>query len=407
MAISCDPAALVKAAKCFTCLSKESLREIKVFLLCQIQQGLVTPGNFVFFPTANGIAATATWDAPPSGVTKTEVWTSDNGITYTLAASVAAPGNTRTIPGPLAPTDIIFMKIRYCNATMCGSFTQVLKVFGYASDWTTRVVGHGGAQPSQATVTSINNFLSSIYDSSIIGSMISVNVFAPDSLTAALTPLFIGTGGLDPWTNVNFVAGDLTVNGLKGNIAGGKVLDTGIVSTAVWNNTAGNINAGTQGGISAYNVDTGAGTTGFDISAAANLASGEIGLAIIFTPTVSNTFRFDFSNNGTLSLAVLNTGWTGFTSASRVSGSDMEAYKANSVTPFVNIGSNLTNGVGTAMPTVSFACFGFKTSGGVLTANSERRLSFAAIHFGMNATQTQNFFNAVQQLRVSFGGGFI
>lgn len=406
MAISCSPNDLAAAAKCFTCLSPVTLREIKTYLLCQLA-GLQAPANFIFFATVDGLSAKGTWATPPSGVTKTEVWVSTNGINFVLQANVVAPTAFFTMPAPLAPTDIIWMKVRYCTATMCGPFTDPQPVFGYTSDWTTRVQGHGGGAPSQANLNSINGFVWDLFKGSILGKMIAVNVFAPDNLVAALSPIFIGTGGLDPWTNVNFVAGDLTINGLKGNIAGGKVLDTGIVSTAVWNNTAGNINAATSGGISAYNFDTAGATTGFDISAAANLASGEIGLAIIFTPTAANTLFFDFADSATGRLAVLNTGWTGFTSCSRVGPADSEAYKANSVTPFANIGSDLNNRNGSAMPTVSFACFGYKTSGGVLTANSERRLSFAAIHFGLTATDTQNLFNAVQKLRVAFGGGFI
>lgn len=45
MAISCDPNSLAQAAKCFKCLSPATLKEVKVYLLCQIVANGGTSGG--------------------------------------------------------------------------------------------------------------------------------------------------------------------------------------------------------------------------------------------------------------------------------------------------------------------------------------------------------------------------
>jgi len=227
----------------------------------------------------------------------------------------------------------------------------------------------------------------------------------PDNLTAALTPLY-KTQGSDPWTNVNFVGGDLTVNGLTGN-ATTKVLDTGVVSTTAWQNAGNNIIAGTAGGISVYTFTVGTVSSGTDVGSSNNAPSGEIQLAVVFTPTADNHTYFDFTNQTNGRIAVANAGWKGFTSANRTTGTRSDVYIASSSTPFATLGTDVQNCVGNAMPVQSFCCHGFKSTTGTRTPNSDRTISFAALHIGLSSAQAQSLFNAVQALRTALGGGFV
>lgn len=49
-----------------------------------------------------GTALTVTWDSPPSQITSTNVYTSPDQITWTLAATVASPGTSSSVPPPAA-----------------------------------------------------------------------------------------------------------------------------------------------------------------------------------------------------------------------------------------------------------------------------------------------------------------
>jgi hypothetical protein len=122
---------------------------------------------------------------------------------------------------------------------------------------------------------------------------------------------------------------------------------------------------------------------------------------------VDNHTIFDFSNNSTGRITVLNAGFKGFLSANRTTGTRSDIYIASSGTPFATLGSDINTQVGNAMPTQSFCVHGFKTTAAVRTANSDRTLSFAALHIGLSSAQAQSLFNAVQALRTALGGGFV
>lgn len=100
-----------------------------------------------------------------------------------------------------------------------------------ATDWEMRVVANGGAQPSANTVVAMETLRLGCIAAGLTNKIHSLCVFVPDSLIAATTPLFKHFGS-DPWTNNNFLSGDLTVNGLKGN-GTTKSLDTGVKSKDV------------------------------------------------------------------------------------------------------------------------------------------------------------------------------
>lgn len=76
----------------------------------------------------NGANVDAGWNAPPAGVVSTELWTSSDGITFTKATTVAAPGVTASVAAPGAG-NTIYGQIRFCTATICGLFTAAQSVF--------------------------------------------------------------------------------------------------------------------------------------------------------------------------------------------------------------------------------------------------------------------------------------
>lgn len=410
MAISCDPSALVKAAKCFECIPRGSRRWVKNYLLCLLANSGQMTG-----PTATGLIAntqTSTlirlkWDTLPAGVTATNVYTSTDGVNFALVSTVNAPITVTNITDNAVVGQIQYIKIQWCVGSGCGAFSNVARIPGSVADWAARVITNGGAAPSSSTLTFLDTFWLSLNDNGLVSQMIAVMPIVPDNLIAALTPL-IKTAGNDPWTNSggNFVGGDLTINGLTGN-AGNKVLGTGIIATAVFQNSANSAVAGTTCGLSVYAFTVGTVASGFDVGAASNSPSGEMSISSLFTPTSANQTAFDAFNNSTGHLAFNNAGWKGFSSGNRTSGTAIALYIASSTQAFTQVASNNNSVIGNAMPTVQFAGMGYNSQTNVLTGNTDRTISFIAIHTGLTSAQAQNLFNAVQALRVAMGGGFV
>lgn len=105
-------------------------------------------------------------------------------------------------------------------------FAPFMMQFGGPTDWELRVLANGGAQPSQNTINCMETLRLGCISAGLTNKIYSLCVFVPDSLIAATTPLFKHFGA-DPWTNINFLVGDLTISGLVGN-GTTKVLDTAI-----------------------------------------------------------------------------------------------------------------------------------------------------------------------------------
>lgn len=274
----------------------------------------------------------------------------------------------------------------YSNSTCSASAIANAVV----NDWTNRVANNGGALPADATRTALVTFVSGLITDGLDTSMLSVMPFVPDNLTAALTPLYHVIGS-DPWVNHNFVSGNLTVNGLIGDSAT-KYLDSGINTTAlpsftsvafsVYNYTGDVAADGTWGAWAA--------SDGYDLF----LSSGNLVCSINYS--TAGAGRISFSSPS----------WAGFTIGSRVANNDLKLYTANSGTAFAQKASN-TAVVTDQRAAVNkvFNLYAYNNNG-TPSAYSGKRLSFFAVTSGFNATQAQNFYNRVQQLRVDLGGGF-
>lgn len=401
MAISCDPSSLVKAAKCFQCVPKSARRWVKNYLLCQIASSGVMSVPQATGLIGNTVSSTLIrlrWVPLPAGITSTNVYTSTDGVNFFPVTSVAAPGTGAFIAAGAVVGQIQYIKIQWCIGSRCGAFSSTVRVPGATADWASRVLANGGAATAANTLAALDAFWLNLNDNGLIANLVAVNVFAPDNLTAAITP-FIKSLGNDPWTNNNFVAGDLTINGLKGDAAT-KYLDCGFQPQNI---TDGGLNK-QDGGFAlycaeAYNVAT----------AADDFGSYNLGATVSTELSFSNganNLSWAGGNYGTSFVVASNAGpFLGFLLGTTKGAAPAHntLYKANSVTPWAQIATNAnTNGGLSPTNCVIFA----RNQNGVIAGFTSRRLSFAAAFRDMTSAQGQNLFNAVQTLRTSFGGGF-
>lgn len=256
--------------------------------------------------------------------------------------------------------------------------------------WIDNVANNGGPPPTDTTTTSINTFLNALDSCGVLSKILDLCVFVPDSLIAATTPLIAGTA--NPWTNHNFVSGDLGINGLTGN-GSSKFLEAGLVP-----NLAGPQFTTTSACLFFYAYT--ANTTALGTEIGANDTATD-------SAFVSN---FNFGGIGTLSdlhgsgprITVASPG-NGFYLASRIANNDNKIYFANSGTAWSAIANNALGS--SALPTAGYVIYGFNTNG-VVSQFSNSTLSCVGIAAGLTSAEGQCLYNAVQALRMALGGGF-
>ena len=95
-----------------------------------------------------------------------------------------------------------------------------------ANRWNSKVQADGGAALSAGTLTAFAACVDGMISDGTYNSILVFNSIPKDGLTAVLRPWSRIGNTFAAWTNHNFVAGDLTVNGLTGDGAT-KYLDTG------------------------------------------------------------------------------------------------------------------------------------------------------------------------------------
>lgn len=258
--------------------------------------------------------------------------------------------------------------------------------------WSQRVVANGGAAPSQATLDALDTFYAALVAAGLDSKMIAVNVYAPDSLIACLTPFIVGPGN-DPWTNLggNFTASELTVDGLQGN-GTNMGLDTGLILADDVSDNDHGLTLYTFSAIDENKRDAGVLENGgafqyHHIALASTLLNFN-------TPDAAST------------LSVANSTFGGYVCMQRIDATNINAYRANSGTAHALLGTQTNAQTGTLPATYSLYIHGSNEVGS-LTFPCTRRLSFAAIHSSFSSTQSSDFFDAIQQLRTDFGGGFV
>jgi hypothetical protein len=281
------------------------------------------------------------------------------------------------------------------NVGNVGNLAIISPFPSVVTDWSDRVVANGGTVPSNETIAAMSTFYNGLVSDGLVSKMIAVNCFVSDSLAAAITPLIVGPGN-NPWTNTNFVAGDVSVNGLLGNGPAGKFLNTGCNPSII------------------YSSDN---DCGYSLYFSANSSNNAYGAMIIRRGGIAGIYTDPNSHLGAY------TGWsvtgntiqTGnlnfrFLSGNRTAANAAALYEASS-SQFVVGGT--TAGAPGARPNGDVYCFCWDDYDSVPSGNhanlfggTSNYYSFAAIHYGLTQPQANNLFNRVQTLRQTLGGGY-
>ena len=233
-------------------------------------------------------------------------------------------------------------------------------------------------------------FVAALDTANLTSSMIAVNCFVPDSLIAATTPL-IRTAGNALWTNSNFVAGDLTVNGLVGD-ASGKALETGLLPTSIFPSVD-------SCGVSAY-VSVNGAVVGWEMGTfGSSQTTNWFGLATNYSAGVQ---FIDFTPGSSAAA----TGLAGFYSCNRTGHTDSRIFFANGSTSFAQIGVTSVTPAVQVPDTNTIPVFCVRAQSGAKFQFTSHRLSLIAFHQGLTPVQSQALYNAAQALRVALGGGY-
>jgi hypothetical protein len=279
-------------------------------------------------------------------------------------------------------------------------------------DWVIRVQKNGGTKPSQNTISAVNHLYHNIATTAILGKIKALNCYVPDNLTACLTPL-LKTYGNDPWTNSNFVSADLTINGLVGNggsqFGGAKYLITGVLGT--------DYSADSTAGMTLYAYTSGLnGSDGGTYDAGYTNDDGSDGTSLSFHRSNATTLAYWAykDNDGGALGGECDFNWgsfpsmgQGYLSGNRISTSDQRLYFGNSSNPHAQVGNTVTVGTGArGAHSIYFHTTNHWNFGGPFGASTSR-ISFAAIHDGLTASESSQFYSFIQSFRQQIGGGWV
>lgn len=287
-----------------------------------------------------------------------------------------------------------------CQATS----SSLVLTFGQktANDWALRVVKNGGPAPSQNSINAVTTFADTLNNAGLWSKMIHINVIAPDSINAFLTPLLVG-GGNDPWQavcgNNNVTTLNLTVNGVKANGGNSAAENSGIIA------------------INAFPSDTSAGITIYIASNSASEAaqdggyirSADNGANFAMYTNIANVCYFLCWDGATGQCSGAYPGGfagNGFFSGNRIAANNSKIYVANSTTAHQQAATLATTG-GTRQNAPAYFLDSFNITGPGCGTLSNKRCSFWALHLGLQQSESLTLFNAVQALRTTFGGGFV
>ncbi len=261
-------------------------------------------------------------------------------------------------------------------------------------DWAARVVTNGGAAPSTGTKDALNTFYLGLVSNSLLSKMISVNCFAPDNSVASFTPL-IKVSGNDPWTNSGFIAGDLNIDGLRGHSGSNTYLNTGVVPSTDFSNS-------TSVGLTIYNSANNTDLCEFDIGCCANPSNS----SLTFYHSCGGTDYFDcYQEDTTGRISGSDSAFLGYVSANRTASNAVAIYKASSGTAHTTVASG--SGSAGTRPAFSIYLYTRNRNGSAEGAFSIKRYSFCGIHLGLTSGESSTFFNLIQAMRTSLGGGYV
>lgn len=268
-----------------------------------------------------------------------------------------------------------------------------------ALNWADRVVINGGARPSTNSIVAASVFVRTLRGAGILSKMKTINMVAPDNLIAARTPLIVAHS-VDPWPNVgssNFASADLTLYGLQCN--GAKALKTGAIGTDLSLSNAGlTIVASVINPVNGLLYDMGylnATNNQYMYVAAAQTGGGNTGHA----------GGSSFSTGQIINTGAANT-YAGYIGYNRTSAVRADLYYANNDIAHSSIGNNTNNQSSGITNTDIYWGAVADSGGGAIPYYSKNTLSFGAVHDGLSSSESLAFFNAINTLRTSFGGGW-
>lgn len=360
-----------------------------------------TPTGFAFTEAADNSVVNSSWNAPPAGVTYTELWTSDDNINFALTATVLAPGTSTTSAAPTLGNSK-YGKIRWCNSTMCSAFTAVQTATNALDPlvvaWKANILSNGGTV-TDATVGIVNTFTVALRaKASLFAKMIAMGPCVGDSLVAGFTPLIIPAGGTNIWTMTGafpIIANcDFNVNGIRCDfgISTGANTKPSVIFPSTGNTGCTFYQFSNDGAHGPRTWDWGVCTP----DEATSQWSGT-------TSAFGSTF-FDCCNGAT-QFSVAASGLNGYYSWNSTAANARAIYFANSTHPHAAIATSAVV-IGGPLPTAEALICGFNNNGSGVSAPSTFS-SFRAFHLGLTSTESSDLFTLVQAMRVSLGGGFV
>lgn len=323
---------------------------------------------------------------PSGGVLTFSLGTISSTDTVVIVVTFSVPTATNTTTTANVTTDTTELTTANNSVTV--------NQFAGLTDWAQRVVINGGAQPSSTTINAMETFRLAMISAGLDSKMHSLCIFVPDSLTAALTPLFHAKGN-DPWTNHNFVTGDLTTEGLKGN-GTTKYLDSGVKAKsgeAINSGNAGLTCIVTQANSNVTECEMGHQDSGSSACLQLQVSGGGSGGASYFIAT---------GISGTTPAQVTDWDRSGYVSGNTISGT-VSLFKASPEEAHATLN---TSSFATSATGSNETIFGFCANiAGTASAFSGKRISVMAIHDGLTSTQSATFWGLLKTLRDSLGGG--
>ena len=263
-------------------------------------------------------------------------------------------------------------------------------------DWVKTIQSVGGSTPSSNTIRACSSFYRQLRNNGILYKIKALNCFVPDSLIAATTPI-ISTVGNKVWTNNNFVAGDLTIAGLKGN-SSSKYLNSGIGCSSIF--STGNM------GVTLYVPENSAGV-GHNYGCAADTGYTN---DCVGTFWVSGAGVFMDSYNTTVTTGGRYTitqaaNWTGLLSMNRTATNVFNAYWQKPGAGVVLAQGPYSNSGGSVPSQNMYIFCSYNSS--VASFFSGDRMSIVAFHDGMNSSEVTIFGSLLRTLRINLGGGYV
>lgn len=260
------------------------------------------------------------------------------------------------------------------------------------TDWASRVIANGGSVPTAVSMNAMETLRTGIISAGLSNKIFDLCVFVPDSLIAATTPLFHALGS-DPWTNTNFVSGDLNVNGLKGDGAT-KFLNTGIpigVLTAA---------PRTNRGLTVLVSESENNQTGVDIGFESS--AGVDPLLLNVSSNSGKTEMYVSSISGGTFATASDYRRSGVVSGNCVA-SVITIYGQSLLVPQQVI-ATLSQASISYSGTVRLFAFCYSLAGAP-TSHSAKRISVISVHDGLTAAEASTFSTLLLACRTALGGG--